>query len=95
MYACLCAAAQCYFESRMCKVILNKLCGELFFMKINLRFGMDLLWLGQRGPFSLEFMNVLVTRIYMNKTGKNYVLGTIHILRNHIFRIFGPPSPPT
>jgi hypothetical protein len=22
-------------------------------------------------------------------------LGTIHILRNHIFRIFGPPSPPT
>ena len=25
-----CAAAQCYFESRMCKVILNNLCGELF-----------------------------------------------------------------
>ena len=74
MYACLCAAAQCYFESRMYKAILNKLCGELFFMKNNLRFGIDLLWLGQRGPFSLEFMNVLVSRIYMNKTGKNDVL---------------------
>ena len=27
---------------------------------------------------------------------KSYIyvwLGTIHILRNHIFRIFGPPSP--
>ena len=23
-----------------------------------------------------------------------HVQGTIHILRNHIFRIFGPPSPP-
>ena len=23
-----------------------------------------------------------------------FTLGTIHILRNHIFRIFGPPSPP-
>ena len=23
-----------------------------------------------------------------------FFLGTIHILRNHIFRIFGPPSPP-
>ena len=24
----------------------------------------------------------------------DYFLGTIHILRNHIFRIFGPPPPP-
>ena len=25
---------------------------------------------------------------------KKAVLGTIHILRHHIFGIFGPPSPP-
>ena len=27
--------------------------------------------------------------------GSLYILGTIHILRHHIFGIFGPPSPPT
>ena len=30
----------------------------------------------------------------MSHSGK-YVLGTIHILRHHIFGIFGPPSSPT
>ena len=28
------------------------------------------------------------------KKMEDKLLGTIHILRNHIFRIFGPPSPP-
>ena len=39
----------------------------------------------QRGP---EFE--LKIHLYM----KAFTLGTIHILRHHIFGIFGPPSPP-
>ena len=42
----------------------------------------------------MEFLGLLLQRVSVILSC--YLeghLGTIHILRNHIFRIFGPPSP--
>ena len=41
-----------------------------------------------------QIQKFTIIDININVLFMQYTLGTIHILRHHIFGIFGPPSPP-